>query len=145
MRLVPIGGVLDWDEYGDESLSSIVMACYDADALSFQTVCKVEISCTDEMRMALEELCDYTRPSKDASYDVIDEQAFDVWFDPVQVWEIEADVDDLVQNDGYSAAALKNGNVGVGFEKAVKFVRACCDQDVDEATSSDDVFKAFTR
>ena len=51
------------------------MASYDADSLSFQTVCKVKVSCTEEMKMALEELCDYMRPSKNISYDVTDEQA----------------------------------------------------------------------
>mmetsp|Transcript_16789 Transcript_16789/g.24902 ORF Transcript_16789/g.24902 Transcript_16789/m.24902 type:complete len:204 (-) Transcript_16789:92-703(-) len=161
LHLVPIAGILDWNDYGDESISQIVMACYDADSRSFQTVCRVDVmNCnTNCMAEALEELCDYMRPSRDAScVDVTDEQTAmcDVWFDPVQVWEVEVSdfKNHLKQSDEYSAAALKNGSSGIGIgigvvneecsSSSVKFVRLCCDLNVEDATSSDFVLEVFS-
>mmetsp|Transcript_12977 Transcript_12977/g.19773 ORF Transcript_12977/g.19773 Transcript_12977/m.19773 type:complete len:179 (+) Transcript_12977:123-659(+) len=146
LKLVPIAGILDWDDHGDESISQIVMACYDADSRSFQTVGKVRYD-KKLMKELLQELCDYMRPNMDPSYDVTDEQTpmCDVWFDPVQVWEVKADLNDLGKSKKFSAAALKNGNVGIGFSKSVKFVRSRCDRDVDEATSSDKILEAFKK
>ena len=123
----------------------------------------------------MEELSDYMRPNKDQSYDTgtsvsvqTDGQAqstitCDIWFDPVQVWEVEADVQYLTQSNQFTAAAMKSGvsGQGIGFvsptpasseEKsassaAIKFVRLCCDEwdstGVEEATTSDAVLHAF--
>mmetsp|Transcript_15647 Transcript_15647/g.24336 ORF Transcript_15647/g.24336 Transcript_15647/m.24336 type:complete len:218 (+) Transcript_15647:57-710(+) len=171
LHLVPIGGILDWNEFGDEELSAIVLACFDADSCTFQTVAAVDYS--EDMEPALEELSDYMRPNKDQSYDMgtassvqTDGQAqstitCDIWFDPVQVWEVEADLQYLTQSNEFTAAAMKSGvsAQGIGFvspkptsskeksSSAIKFVRLCCDEwdntGVEEATTSDAVLHAF--
>lgn len=156
LHLVPVGGILDWNEFGDEALSAIVLACYDADSCSFQTVATVDY--TDEMKSALEELSDYMRPNKDNSYDMgaTCTMMCDIWFDPVQVWEVEAGIQYLRRSDNFTAATLKSGESGqgIGFvsretesSSCVRFVRSCCDEwdgiGVEEATTSDFVLRTF--
>ena len=143
IKLVPIGAILDWNEFGDESISKIVLACYDEDSRTFQLVAKIEyIEC---MKSQLEELCDYICPTKHFTYQVTDEQECDIWFDPVQVWEVAADIGEVILSDEYAAAIIKNGHIdmGIGFPSSVRFIKPCCNCELDEATSSDYLLTGF--
>lgn len=104
LNLVPIGAYNDWNEYGEDCISSILLACYDIDAGSLVATCTMPMDGSlrkdtnddntltkhyCEFKECLEELYDYIRPLPQDIYELPDDlEACDVWFDPVMVWKV---------------------------------------------------------
>jgi len=144
VKLVPIGGFYDWDKNGEESLTAILLSCYDTDACTLQGVCK--IFCTEQMKDAIETLMDYSRPNKCSMYEVTNEQEADIWFDPVSVWEIKIKLNSLYQSSDVAAASKKmGGNSGIGVDsnsRGFQFIQIS-ESFPEEALTSDTLMKHF--
>ena len=142
LKLVPIGANLEWSKNGNQFISAIVLACYNPEYSTFQTVGTAK--CMNTMNQHLEELCDYTRPTKAWNYDMGKDQTCDVWYDPVQLWEVEADCDKMTESMNFSSAWQRNG-AGIGFATPIRFVRGRCECDVVNATTSKFILKTYKR
>ena len=141
---------MNWDEYGEDVISSLLLACYDVDTCSFQAVCRVHYD-EDTMKETMEELMDYGRHDKDPSFELTAEQECDIWFDPVMVWEVQVSLDAVVCDVQFVAGMMKNGSAscGVGFDGRfdVEFV-GCLNEDcicngTDKILTSDQLLEIY--
>ena len=95
-------------------MSPYLLACFDADTDEFQSMYKIGTGFSDEdlqtLSAALNEHAVECMPS---FYSVADGLESDVWFEPVQVWEVKAA--DLSQSSLHRGAMGKTGDPGRGI------------------------------
>ena len=90
LDLVPIGA---WLGRGKRTgvYGAYLLACYDEDGESYQSICKIG---TGFSEVILEELSDAAQPfvvdGPRSHYQVSDAMKPDVWFEPKHVWEVKA-------------------------------------------------------
>lgn len=120
-----------------------LLACYDPDAEEFQSVCKIGTGFSDEnLKSLAANLNKHIRSEKSRQYNVSDQLECDVWFDPVEVWEVKAA--DLSKSSAHRGAAGKTGEEGRGIGlRFPRFERLREDKKTEEATTSDQILEMY--
>jgi len=115
---------------------AFLLACYDADAEEFQTICKIGTGFSEEM---LQQFYDQLKPLELASArgDVkVGGAKPDVWFEPQVVWEVLTA--DLSLSPIYEAARGLVDDRGISL-RFPRFIRVRDDKDADDATGPEQV------
>jgi DNA ligase 1 len=120
-----------------------LLGCYDADTEEFQSVCKIGTGFSDEdLKLLHESFQEHIIPSKHAQYNASDTLDCDVWFNPVQVWEVKAA--DLSKSSTHKGALGKVGEVGRGIGlRFPRFERLRPDKKPEQATSSEQILDMY--
>ena len=120
-----------------------LLGCYDADTEEFQSVCKLGTGFSDEdLKLLHESFQEHIIPSKHAQYNASDTLDCDVWFNPVQVWEVKAA--DLSKSSTHKGALGKVGEVGRGIGlRFPRFERLRPDKKPEQATSSEQILDMY--
>lgn len=120
-----------------------LLACYDPDTEEFQSVCKIGTGFSDEdLKQLSDTLNQHKIPSKSSQYAVSSTLECDVWFDPIQVWEVKAA--DLSKSSAHRGAEGKTGQEGRGIGlRFPRFERVREDKKPEEATTSDQVLEMY--
>ncbi|KAG9406518.1 hypothetical protein AC1031_002839 [Aphanomyces cochlioides] len=124
---------------------SFLMACFDPETSTFQTVGKVGSGFSDGDIAALTASLQATQVHvKPLEYTTSGAKASepDVWFAPTQVWEIRAA--QLTRSAQYTAGASENGTFGLGL-RFPRFVQVRRDKDVAQATSTDQLVELSSK
>lgn len=119
-----------------------LLACYNEDDESFQTVCKLGTGFKDEDLETHTKFLEKHTIEKQKSYYSCDESlAPDVWFEPVQVWEIKCA--DLSLSPVHTAAfgALENKK-GISL-RFPRYLRIRDDKKPEEATSASQIVEMY--
>ncbi|KAK7528675.1 DNA ligase [Phyllosticta citriasiana] len=130
--------------YGKGKRTSVygafLLACYDPNSETYQTVCNIGTGFSDEALASLhaalsEHVIEKPKPFYSHSSGNTDQP--DVWFEPRFVWEVKSA--DLTVSPRYRAAIEELG-VGKGISlRFPRFIRVRDDKKPEEATSSDRV------
>jgi DNA ligase-1 len=135
LDLVVVGGY-----YGKGKRTNVygafLLACFDADAEEYQTICKIGTGFSEEM---LQTHCDTLRPLEITKPrgDIKPGGAKpDVWFEPKIVWEVLAA--DLSLSPVYTAAQGLVEERGISL-RFPRFIRIRDDKSADDATGPEQV------
>ncbi|OAO12241.1 DNA ligase 1, partial [Blastocystis sp. ATCC 50177/Nand II] len=138
LDLVPIGGY-----YGKGkrtgNFGAFLLACYDVNSEEFQSVCKLGTGFSDEALHAHSAFFsgENVVEKKPVDYNVVPSMEPDVWFKPVQVWEVRAA--DLSISPVHTAAiGIVDAEKGIAL-RFPRFVRIREDKSAEEATSAEQV------
>ncbi|KAI9189974.1 ATP-dependent DNA ligase Cdc17 [Blastocladiella emersonii ATCC 22665] len=114
-----------------------LLACYDPAAEEYQSICKIGTGFSEEdLTKLAEALRLHVIPEPKQYYRLGDAKA-DVWFDPVQVWEVKTA--DLSISPVYQAGVgLVDPNKGISL-RFPRFIRVRDDKGPEDATSADQV------
>jgi len=119
-----------------------LLACYDDDTEQFQTVCKLGTGFTDEdlethTKFLKEHVIDKPKP-----YYVYDDTLEpDVWFEPVQVWEMKCA--DLSLSPIHRAAlGVLESNKGISL-RFPRYLRIRDDKKPEEATTAEQIVEMY--
>jgi DNA ligase 1 len=120
-----------------------LLACFDADTEEFQSVCKIGTGFSDEDLQTLSAaLNEHAVECKPSIYSVADGLECDVWFEPVQVWEVKAA--DLSQSSLHRGAMGKTGDPGRGIGlRFPRYERLRPDKKPEQATTSDQILEMY--
>lgn len=138
MDLVVIGAF-----YGRGKRTSVygafLLACYDPETEEYQTICKLGTGFSDEnLQLFYDTLKDHVIEAPKRFY-CLGENAVkpDIWFEPVQVWEIKCA--DLSVSPRYMAGVGRvDPNKGISL-RFPRFVRVRDDKEPENATTSEQV------
>lgn len=140
--LVPLGA---YDGRGKRTgyYGAYLLACFDLDTEEFQSVCKIGTGFSDEDLKSLHEsFQEHIIPKKHAQLNSSDTLDCDVWFNPVQVWEVKAA--DLSKSSTHKGAIGKLGEAGRGVGlRFPRFERRRPDKKPDQATSSEQILEMY--
>ena len=140
--LVPLGA---YDGRGKRTgyYGAYLLACYDLDTEEFQSVCKIGTGFSDEDLKSLHEsFQEHIIPKKHAQLSSSDTLDCDVWFNPVQVWEVKAA--DLSKSSTHKGAIGKLGEAGRGIGlRFPRFERLRPDKNPVQATSSEQILEMY--
>ncbi|KAI8084200.1 ATP-dependent DNA ligase [Gilbertella persicaria] len=142
MDLVVIGGF-----YGRGKRTSVygafLLACYDSETEEYQTICKIGTGFSDEnLQLFYDTLKDHVIEQPKRFY-CLGENAVkpDIWFEPVQVWEIKCA--DLSVSPRYMAGVGRvDPKKGISL-RFPRFIRVRDDKDPEDATSSEQVSQFY--
>ncbi|KAJ3029370.1 hypothetical protein HDV00_009622 [Rhizophlyctis rosea] len=142
--LVPIGA---WYGNGRKAgwYSPFLMACYNPETEQYESLCKCMSGFSDAFYK--EKLAKYAKGSDNVipapkSYYVVSESLRpDVWFLPVEVWEIRGA--DLTLSPVHRAAAGKADEVRGISLRFPRFIRERDDKSTEDATTSDQIVEMF--
>ncbi|KAJ3163168.1 tRNA ligase [Geranomyces michiganensis] len=117
-----------------------LLACYDDDKEEYQTICKLGTGFTEEdLAQHVKALEAHKIDKPKPYYDWTDTPGLrpDVWFEPVQVWEIKA-ADLSISPTHKAAMGLVNPNKGVSL-RFPRFLRIREDKSAEQATTASQV------
>jgi DNA ligase 1 len=139
---------------------AFLLACYDAEAEEYQTICKIGTGFSDEALQAYYEMLkplELTKPRGDIK---VGGAKPDIWFEPKVVWEVLTA--DLSLSPIYTAAQGLVSAVSLPFltnmlklqlqveERGIslrfpRFIRIREDKDADDATSPEQIAEMYER
>ncbi|PAV21964.1 ATP-dependent DNA ligase [Pyrrhoderma noxium] len=141
LDLVVVGGY-----YGKGKRTNVygafLLACYDADAEEYQTICKIGTGFSEE---ALQSHYDTLKPlelSKPRGDIKIGGAKPDIWFEPKIVWEVLTA--DLSLSPVYTAAQGLADERGISL-RFPRFIRIRDDKSADDATGPDQIAEMYER
>ncbi|CAO3611023.1 unnamed protein product [Cunninghamella blakesleeana] len=120
-----------------------LLGCYDPDQEEYQTICKIGTGFSDEnLQTIYDKLKDHVidRPKR---FYCLGENPIkpDVWFEPVQVWEVKCA--DLSISPTYMAGVGQvNDSKGISL-RFPRFIRIRDDKDPEEATTSSQIVEFY--
>lgn len=142
MDLVVIGAY-----YGRGKRTSVygafLLACYDPETEEYQTICKLGTGFSDEnLQLFYNTLKDHVINDPKRFYCLGDNPPKpDIWFDPVQVWEVKCA--DLSLSPTYMAGIGKvDETKGISL-RFPRFIRVRDDKQPEDATSSEQVSEFY--
>ncbi|KAJ2077291.1 ATP-dependent DNA ligase Cdc17 [Coemansia sp. RSA 988] len=121
---------------------SFLLACYDPDREEYQSICNIGTGFSDvDLESHKAQLDQNKIESPKPYYTVSDKTKPDIWFEPVQVWEVKAA--DLSLSSVYQAAYGEvNADKGVSL-RFPRFIRVRDDKSPEMATSSTQVAEMY--
>uniref|UniRef100_A0A7S2KIJ8 DNA ligase ATP-dependent C-terminal domain-containing protein n=2 Tax=Leptocylindrus danicus TaxID=163516 RepID=A0A7S2KIJ8_9STRA len=143
LNLVPIGAYF-YDGDSRRGLSGFLVACYDSDTDTYQSICKIDTgfglsgSILDDI---VGELEDYIIPAKGSKYSVHSLMECDIWFDPVQVWKIK--YENMMLSSTSKACATKVGKYHCGIAPRFASFETYTDLNPESVTRSEILFKVY--
>uniref|UniRef100_A0A6G1SJ33 DNA ligase n=1 Tax=Aceria tosichella TaxID=561515 RepID=A0A6G1SJ33_9ACAR len=119
-----------------------LLACYDEDNEQFQTVCKLGTGFKDEdLEKHTNFLKEHVIEKPKSYYQIDDTLKPDVWFEPVQVWEIKCA--DLSLSPVHTAAlGVLESNKGISL-RFPRYLRIRDDKKPEEATSASQIVDMY--
>lgn len=142
MDLVVVGAY-----YGRGKRTSVygafLLACYDSETEEYQTICKIGTGFSDEnLQLFYDTLKDHVIMEPKRFYCLGENPPKpDIWFDPVQVWEVKCA--DLSLSPTYMAAIGKvDESKGISL-RFPRFIRVRDDKQPEDATSSEQVSEFY--
>lgn len=144
LDLVPIGA---WYGNGRKAgwFSPFLLAAYDPDSESFQSVCRCMSGFTDEFYRTT--TAAYTaaglKPSSEKPAYYSTNESCAVWFDPTEVWELRG-ADLTLSTTHRAAAGLLHESRGISL-RFPRFIRARPDKKPEEATTPAELVDMFQK
>ncbi|KAI9244891.1 ATP-dependent DNA ligase [Sporodiniella umbellata] len=122
---------------------AFLLACYDAESEQYQTICKIGTGFSDEnLQLFYNTLKDHVVPKPNTYYCLGENPPKpDIWFDPVQVWEVKCA--DLSLSPTYMAAVGKVDEAKGISLRFPRFIRVRDDKDAEDATGSEQVSEFY--
>ncbi len=119
-----------------------LLACYDAEEEEFQAICKIGTGFSDaDLAQQFEFFSSKVLSQPKSYYKVSEAIKPDVWFEPVQVWEVKAA--DFSLSPIYPAAVgLVDEGKGISL-RFPRFIRVREDKSAEESTSSPQVAQLY--
>jgi len=120
-----------------------LLACYDPDREEYQSICKIGTGFSEQdLEDHYKVLKEHVIPAPKSYYVLGEANKPDVWFAPVQVWEIKCA--DLSVSPVYKAAiGIVDPTKGVSL-RFPRFVRVRDDKSPEHATSSEQIAGMYT-
>ncbi|KAH9898363.1 ATP-dependent DNA ligase [Cubamyces lactineus] len=141
LDLVVVGGY-----YGKGKRTNVygafLLACYDADAEEYQTVCKIGTGFSDEALQAHYEALKSLEMSSPRGDIKVGGAKPDVWFEPKVVWEVLTA--DLSLSPIYTAAQGLVEERGISL-RFPRFIRVRDDKAADDATGPEQIAEMYQR
>ncbi|KAJ7597022.1 ATP-dependent DNA ligase [Mycena floridula] len=141
LDLVVVGGY-----YGKGKRTNVygafLLACYDADAEEYQTICKIGTGFSEEMLQAHFTELQPLEISKSRGDVKIGGAKPDIWFEPKVVWEVLTA--DLSLSPIYAAAQGLVEDRGISL-RFPRFVRIRDDKSADDATGPEQIAEMYER
>ncbi|PIA17920.1 ATP-dependent DNA ligase [Coemansia reversa NRRL 1564] len=121
---------------------SFLLACYDPDREEYQSICNIGTGFSDAALESHKAQLDLNKiESPKPYYTVSDKTKPDIWFEPIQVWEVKAA--DLSLSSVYQAAYGEvNADKGVSL-RFPRFIRVRDDKSPEMATSSTQIAEMY--
>ncbi|EGD76243.1 hypothetical protein PTSG_11661 [Salpingoeca rosetta] len=125
--------------------SPFLLACYDEETETYQSVCKVMSGFTDEFYKTTTALFKekHVIDAKRSYYDVSAQMSPSVWFDSVEVWEIKgADFTASPAHTAARGAVADRPGAGISL-RFPRFIRKREDKTPEEATTSTQISELY--
>ncbi|CAL1695746.1 unnamed protein product [Somion occarium] len=121
---------------------AFLLACYDADAEEYQTICKIGTGFSDEMLQSHYEALKPLEISQPRGDVKVGGAKPEVWFEPKIVWEVLTA--DLSLSPIYPAAQGLVGERGISL-RFPRFLRVRDDKSAEDATGPDQIAEMYER